>query len=318
MSLQSLIDRATQFNVKNPNEKIGRATAERPDRVNSRPGRVEPLSWAWAVAYADRASRIGFYLAWIFLLSAGLYAAVLGGHVAALRQTVEVRVETALVAGGFGIREVVIKGHAHVSRARIKEALGTSHARTIFGIDTRAARARLEQIGWIRSAQVMRLWPSTLVIEVRERKPFARWDIRGHSLLIDRQGVLLGPVTPAFDNLPRVAGEGADKAVADLVDTLQAFPEIARGLRVGRRIERRRWDLVMRGGIVLQLPAQSVSAALETGSLLLKGRLPERVNTVDLRVSGRVTLRHEDRETGKDGKTDRLSARPSRSGTRQL
>jgi len=164
----------------------------------------------------------------------------------------------------------------------------------------------------------MRLWPSTLIVEVRERKPFARWDIRGHSLLIDRQGVLLGPVTPASDDLPRVAGEGADKAVARLVDTLQGFPEIARRTRVGRRIEHRRWDLVMRGGVVLQLPAENVSAALETGSLLLNGRLPERVNTVDLRVRGRVALRHEERETGKDGKTDRLSARPSRSRTQHL
>jgi len=131
--------------------------------------------WRVLNARADEASRLGVYLSAAFLLTVAVYGAALGGHLAAWQHTLTARAEAALIAGGFGINEVILKGGVHTPGAQVNEALRTVRARTIFGYDTRAAKLRLENVGWVESARVMRLWPSTLVVELREREPFARW-----------------------------------------------------------------------------------------------------------------------------------------------
>lgn len=274
--------------------------------------------WTWLDARADAVSRLGAYLSAVFLVAAVTYGAALGGHLGAWQATATARLETALIAGGFGINEIVVKGREHLERARVDEALDVSRARTIFGFDTRAAKARLEGIGWVRSARVMRLWPSTLIVELQERKPFARWDIRGHTLLVDSDGELLGPVTPAFSDLPRVAGEGADTAAAGLIEKLDDHAAIGRRIAVARRIERRRWDLVLEDGRRIQLPARGIGDALPVAARLLKGALPDGVTAIDMRVPGRIALRRGTPGADAPGPTAQLSGRLGRARRQPL
>ena len=274
--------------------------------------------WRLLTAHADEASRFGVYLSAAFLLAAAVYGAALGGHLAAWQQTLAARAEAALIAGGFGINEIIVKGSVHAPGARVHEALQTSRVRTIFGYDTRAAKARLEEIGWVKSARVMRLWPSTLIVELRERKPFARWDIRGHTVLIDREGEPLGALTPDFADLPRVAGEGAHTAAADLLATLETQEAVARRVALAERIEQRRWDLVLSGGLRVQLPARGAAEALPTLARLLDGRLPGDVTIIDMRVPGRIALRRDAPETDAPGPTARLSDEGGQARARPL
>lgn len=263
--------------------------------------------WRVLNARADEASRLGVYLSAAFLLTVAVYGAALGGHLAAWQHTLTARAEAALIAGGFGINEVILKGGVHTPGAQVNEALRTVRARTIFGYDTRAAKLRLENVGWVESARVMRLWPSTLVVELREREPFARWDIRGHSVLIDREGEILGPVTPDFADLPRISGEGAHTAAADMLATLAEHPATARRVVLAERIEQRRWDLILRDGLRVQLPAREAQAALPVLAQLLGGDLPDDVAIIDMRVPGRIALRTDTPETDAPGPTAQLS-----------
>ncbi len=276
------------------------------------------LLWRLMNARADEASRLGVYLSVSFLLTVAVYGAALGGHLAAWQQTLTARAEAALIAGGLGINEVIVKGSVHTPGAQVQEALQTARARTIFGYDTHAAKARLEEIGWVKSARVMRLWPSTLIAELRERKPFARWDIRGHTVLIDREGELLGPVTAQFGHLPRIAGEGAHTAAADLLALLQVHGTVARYVVLAERIEQRRWDLILHNGLRAQLPAQAADEALTRLAQLMAADLPEGVNIIDMRVPGRIALRRDAPETDAPGPSARLSDGGRRSRARPL
>jgi len=288
--LQSLIGRATQ-SILQPRRSKQTSVRARHRHANS------STLWARLNARAEVASRIGVSLSIAFLLSVGVYGTVLGGHADEWRSTLSQRMDAALVASGFGISEVLVRGREHASAALIDEALGADEARTIFGFDTRAAQQRLEQLGWVKSARVMRLWPSTLVVELQEREAFARWRVRGHTLLIDRDGRLLGPVTSDFEGLPLVAGEGADKASARLMEHLGESGGLSKRVALAERIEQRRWDLVLSGGPRVQLPSQGVASALGLLEQLLRGRMPDNVQEVDMRVAGRITLRAKPAET---------------------
>jgi len=270
------------------------------------------------VAQADTASRIGAYFSVAFLVAAAVYGAMLGGHLEHWRTSITARIESAMLASGFGIGDVVVQGRVHTPPAHVQEALQTSQAQTIFGFDTRAARHRLEDIGWIRSARVMRLWPSTLVVELKEREPFARWRIRGHTLLIDRNGELLGPATPAFNALPVISGEGADADAAQLMMTLKSQTGISDKVVLAERIERRRWDLVMADGLRVLLPAENVAGALRLLDRLLKGVMPDGVRGVDLRVSGRIALRRNPARRDRGSAPEQLSATTTVSRAQRL
>jgi cell division protein FtsQ len=258
------------------------------------------------------------YLSLAFLLSTVVYGAVLGGYTDHWRSMALARIDAALVGSGFGIREIVVKGRVHAPAGLIKESLGAQQSRTIFGFDTRAARKRLETVGWVRKARVMRLWPSTLVVELDEREAFARWSIRGHTLLIDRGGHLLGPATPDFDTLPRVAGEGADKAAAVLVERLAAHEELAKQVALAERVERRRWDLHLSSERHVMLPAEGVDAALRLLAQMLRIGLPDDATVVDMRVAGLIALRAAPADEGRIDAPAQVSATMSRPAARQL
>jgi cell division protein FtsQ len=77
----------------------------------------------------------------------------------------------------------------------------------------------------VKSAHVQRLFPNQLEINIVERQPFAIWQREGRFYVIDEAGVALTSVDAAdVPGLPVVTGEGAQSAVAQLVNQLEAHP----------------------------------------------------------------------------------------------
>ena len=63
----------------------------------------------------------------------------------------------------------------------------------MLAFDTDAAKERLEAVPWIKHAQVMRLLPSTLQVVIEERVPFAMWQSRGKTYVVDAEGTVIAP-----------------------------------------------------------------------------------------------------------------------------
>lgn len=96
---------------------------------------------------------------------------------------------------------------------RVPDAQLTAQAEEEIGHPMLAARvadvtARLRRLPLVRSAQVRRAWPSTLVITVAERQPVAvvpAGSGSGAALdLVDSDGVILGSVSGPAPGLPRL------------------------------------------------------------------------------------------------------------------
>jgi cell division protein FtsQ len=58
------------------------------------------------------------------------------------------------------------------------------------------ARRRLLAIPAIRSVDIRREWPNSVVIAVEERTPVAFWSVAGHDFPVDQEGVVLSAGTP--------------------------------------------------------------------------------------------------------------------------
>ena len=136
--------------------------------------------------------------------------------------------------------------------------------------------------------------PSTLQVMVQERSPFAVWQSKGRTYVVDAEGVVLAPaLRDAYTDLPLVVGEGAAKNAAALVAQLAAHDDLNKQILAAIRVGDRRWTLKLLSGAEVMLPDDNVPEALAS-LVKLDGerRVLERdIATVDLRLLDRITVR---------------------------
>jgi len=236
--------------------------------------------------------------AWRFLVlscfvSAGLYGIWVSGKDGSLYR----EVEALAVSAGFGVEQITIEGQQHLGDAELTHALGVGPGTMMLAFDTDAAKARLEAMPWIKQAQVMRLLPSTLQVVIEERVPFAMWQSKGKTYVIDRDGAILSPaIREAYPDLPLVVGDGAGKNAANLLAELAFFEDVEKQMIAAIRVGDRRWTLKLAPGVDVLLPDDSVADALKTlvGLNEERGLLQRDVAAVDLRLSDRISVKLRD------------------------
>jgi cell division protein FtsQ len=257
----------------------------------------DPSLFAWFVAHGETASRIGFVACVIFYGLTAAYGLSRSGKSDELRQSLAAHTNELALMAGLEVTAVQVEGQHHLKDAEIAAALGPRDGVSIFTFDTDAARERLKRNGWVAEARVMRLLPSTLVVELEERTPFALWREGGKLAAIDASGKVLSLADRTdFPNLPIVSGAGAAAPAAEIVEALNAVPELRDRVRDIERIAGRRWDLVLDSGLRAKLPATNFTGALADFSAIAAknpAALYE-IAEIDFRVSSQFTLQLKD------------------------
>jgi cell division protein FtsQ len=144
------------------------------------------------------ASRFGLGTRWVRLLQGAVVVAVLGlvamAGFAAQSFFLHNRVFILPSAGN-----IQVNGNRVVTRSQVRAFFAPDVGHSIFGIPLEKRKAQLQQIQWVRTATIMRLWPNQLRVTVKERTPVA-FALDGNTVrLVDDQGVLL--------NLPGAAAQ---------------------------------------------------------------------------------------------------------------
>ena len=233
----------------------------------------------------------------LFLCVALVYGAWVGGQTGRLITALQGGIDNFFVAAGFGVQRITVEGKQFATDAEITTALEAGPSTFTLAFDTDAAKARLESVPWVKHAQVMRLLPSTIQVVIEERAPFAIWQTKGETFVIDSDGIVLAPaLREAYGHLPLVVGEGAGKRAAALLETLSSFTELKDQIVAAFRVGDRRWTLQFTSGLEVLLPDDNVPEALATLTRLdhEHGILERNIAAVDLRLGDRVTVRVRD------------------------
>lgn len=237
-------------------------------------------------------------------LIVGLTAVALAGGVAIVLATggrAEKLIEAAdsaatdrAAAMGFRLANVHLQGASAEASADILKAAALRRETPVFSLDLDAVRRHVERVGWVKSARVIRLLPDTVVIAVDERRLVAVWQHAGRSAVIDADGVAAPEADPLqFSRLPLVVGEGANTAAAAILPSVLSRPRLAERLEALVRVDNRRWDLRLKDGSIIQLPATDEEAALiQLDQLDQKARILELgFSRIDLRDPEMVAVR---------------------------
>jgi cell division protein FtsQ len=164
---------------------------------------------------------------------------------------------------GFGVRAVTIEGASPQTRAAVLAAADVRRGDNILAVDLQGVRERAEAVSWVEAVTVRRLLPDTLAIAVTERRPMAVWQNRGRIALVDATGrVIAGADAARFTQLPLVVGPGAGQAAGAVLPLLHARPRLMERVEALVRVDNRRWDLRLRDGALIQLPALDEENAL--------------------------------------------------------
>lgn len=200
----------------------------------------------------------------------------------------------ALVAAGFGIDQVSLKGHRYTLDQDVYDALDLPNVKTFAALDTQAALRRIERISWVDTAQITRVFPGTLTVEISERVPAAIWNRGNNSYLIDATGRTLGPVPPNMGwVLPQLSGEGANNEAPVLFAAISSHKEIEAQFGRAERIAERRWSIVLKNGSRIELGADREFEGLDQVASIsvLRQALAATPVIVDVRTAGRSVIR---------------------------
>jgi cell division protein FtsQ len=115
-------------------------------------------------------------------------------------------------SGRFDVGDITVRGNRYVPTGEILESLAPLRHARLLQVDLDDARARVATSPWIADARVRRVLPSTLDVEVVERRPLGMGRIGDRLVLVDASGLVIddfGPQYADFD-LPIIDGLEAD------------------------------------------------------------------------------------------------------------
>jgi len=198
------------------------------------------------------------------LTALALLVALVGGHRGErLAHGVAAAADNRLARAGFRLETVHVAGASPMATADILRAADIYRDEPMLGLDLAALRQRLEQVGWVKDVRVVRLLPSTLVLSVTERRPLAVWQHAGRTEVVDDQGQPIPEADPRrFSALPLVVGEGGATAAPLILPILAQRPKLMARADALVRVDDRRWDLRLKDGSLIQLPATGEEQAL--------------------------------------------------------
>lgn len=93
------------------------------------------------------------------------------------------------------------QGFKHLNVAHLQAVAKNSINNNIFHVNLNRVKAEFERDPWIKNADVWRVWPDTVIVEIDERTPVARWQ---QTQLIDEDGNVFSASSNI--NLPSLEG----------------------------------------------------------------------------------------------------------------
>lgn len=227
------------------------------------------------------------------LWSLGILAGAIGYGMAVGGQS-KIFLETVTTAFGFGVERIEIRGIAESDSTEIVDRIDVAANGSLLMLDAEKARGRIAEIPWVTDVAVRKQYPSTLIVSLKERKPYALWQDDGRIKVVDESGAVMADVIDErHAHLPLVVGAGANTRAEEAIALITASPALRPKLRAAVLVAERRWNIVTTDGVEIRLPEDNAREALLKVAVLEKSkRLLERdIEAVDLRAPDRLFIK---------------------------
>lgn len=199
----------------------------------------------------------------------------------------------------------VAADYNRITPEQLRLMVAKTPERSFFRLDAEQVKENIELMSWVRYAHVVKQWPDTLKITIKEHQAIAIWN--GKDLLNQSGEVFQVQAVDHLKALPRLYGlnEDSAKTLEDFNRFNQLLKPVGHEISQARVNERGDWQLILRNGLEVLLGSEKQEARIlrlaETWDqlLLASERLPERV---DLRYSNGYVVRWREQQEITDKK----------------
>jgi len=155
------------------------------------------------------------------------------------------------------VKQVVfVEPLEHTRRGEVDQVLPSALRGNFFSLDLEAVRVALEQLPWVRKAQVRRVWPARLEVSIEEHRAVARWG-EGYAEMVNSHGEVFAALLPESEmsRLPLLAGpSGTAREVLERFvgfnETLATVGERAVRVALSPRLA---WQLELENGMRVEI-----------------------------------------------------------------
>ena len=173
------------------------------------------------------------------------------------------KTNTLLINYGFHLQNIYITGNNNLQKVDILNIINDKKYKTIFDVDLFKIHNNLLLNEWIETVKIERTLPSSIKIQIIEKKPVAIWQTKLGNMLITKDGSIISNtnVTTFKDSLPIIIGEGANKNAFLILQILKKNPDLYNNVWSISYINKRRWNIHLKQGLIVLLPRKKIHAA---------------------------------------------------------
>jgi len=195
----------------------------------------------------------------------------------------------------FMVGLLAIDGASPALADAVRSKLDVRLPQSRFDLDFDLLQLRAESLDAVARAEVKVDTGGVLQIIITERQPAFVWRSEAGLMMLDATGHRIAGLAERADraDLPLIAGLGANTAVTEATQILQALGSFSPRLRGLVRISDRRWNVVLDRDQTILLPATNPIGALDSLLALNQAEdiLARDIVSIDLRNEHRPALR---------------------------
>ncbi|MCI5060164.1 MAG: FtsQ-type POTRA domain-containing protein [Alphaproteobacteria bacterium] len=209
---------------------------------------------------------------------------------------------------GFEVQNLVIEGRGHTDLKALKTALDIEKGSPLFAQDLTSKKEKVEQLSWVDAVHIERRFPDTVYVRIDEKEPLALWQNKGKLFLVDVKGqVITDRHLKNFKDMVTLIGAHAPEQAPEFMGLLASEVELIPYIGTLRLMSGRRWDLILKNGIVIQLPEKDLPLGLRRLVTLQADQniFDKDIILIDMRHPSRIVIknksgRSENYESGSD------------------
>jgi len=195
----------------------------------------------------------------------------------------------------FKIKDIKIVGTEKTNPHELKKIL-SSNIKNLITFDKDHAKSLLEEVGWVKRANIKKIYPNTLIINIIESDPFAIFYKNQDIFLIDIDGQIISPNPDIneYESLLTVRGEKAEIKLSKIIKEINInFPDVRNKVNELEFVDKRRWNLFLSNNLLVKLPDTEINESLKNLKKLFDDKqiLDSNIIEVDLRIKGRAIIK---------------------------
>ena len=192
------------------------------------------------------------------------------------------------------ISKVSVRGDlTYVDQLAVQERMAPFVEASFFKVDLDGLRQDLEQMPWIASVEVRRVWPDHVSVHLEEHLPIARW---GGEALLNNSGEAFSPSDLAgYEHLPQL--HGPKRAQQRVMQQYQVLSQMLRPLGFSiERLELRArgsWFVTTAQGVELLLGRDQIVEKMRRFTAIYQQALAQesgKIARIDLRYANGLAV----------------------------